>query len=141
MSALSMAAAEREQFLADFHVGILSIEREDGPPLTVPIWYMYEPGGELWFLTEPDSLKGRLLKKSMRFSLCAQSESLPYKYVTIEGTATISDADKELHSRPMAQRYLGVKEGNKYADRGSDSNSVRVSTRPERWFSVDYSKF
>jgi nitroimidazol reductase NimA-like FMN-containing flavoprotein (pyridoxamine 5'-phosphate oxidase superfamily) len=37
MSALSMSTAEREQFLADFHVGILSIEREDGPPLTVPI--------------------------------------------------------------------------------------------------------
>jgi PPOX class probable F420-dependent enzyme len=141
MSALSMTQAEREQFLADLHVGVLSIERADGPPLTVPIWYIYEPGGELWFLTEPDSVKGRLLSKSMRFSLCAQSESLPYKYVSVEGTATISAVDIELHSRPMAHRYLGVKEGDKYTDRGSDSNSVRVSTVPERWFSVDYSKF
>jgi nitroimidazol reductase NimA-like FMN-containing flavoprotein (pyridoxamine 5'-phosphate oxidase superfamily) len=141
MSALSMTQAEREQFLADLHVGVLSIERVDGPPLTVPIWYIYEPGGELWFLTEPDSVKGRLLSKSMRFSLCAQSESLPYKYVSVEGTATIAAVDIELHSRPMAHRYLGVKEGDKYTDRGSDSNSVRVSTVPERWFSVDYSKF
>ncbi len=141
MSALSMTQAEREQFLADLHVGILGIERADGPPLTVPIWYIYEPGGELWFLTEPDSVKGRLLSKSMRFSLCAQSESLPYKYVSVEGTATISAADRELHSRPMAHRYLGVKEGDKYTDRGSDSNSVRVSTIPERWLTVDYSKF
>jgi PPOX class probable F420-dependent enzyme len=141
MSALSMTQAEREQFLADLHVGVLSIERADGPPLTVPIWYIYEPGGELWFLTEPDSLKGRLLNKCMRFSLCAQSESLPYKYVSVEGTATISVADRELHSRPMAHRYLGVKEGDKYTDRGSDSNSVRVSTIPERWLTVDYSKF
>lgn len=141
MSALSMTQAEREQFLADLHVGVLSIERVDGPPLTVPIWYIYEPGGELWFLTEPNSVKGRLLSKSMRFSLCAQSESLPYKYVSVEGTATISAVDIELHSRPMAHRYLGVREGDKYTDRGSDSNSVRVSTVPERWFSVDYSKF
>jgi PPOX class probable F420-dependent enzyme len=141
MSALSMTQVEREQFLADLHVGVLSIERVDGPPLTVPIWYIYEPGGELWFLTEPDSVKGRLLSKSMRFSLCAQSESLPYKYVSVEGTATISAVDIELHSRPMAHRYLGVREGDKYTDRGSDSNSVRVSTVPERWFSVDYSKF
>ena len=141
MSATSMTQAEREQFLADLHVGILGIERTDGPPLTVPIWYIYEPGGELWFLTEPDSLKGRLLHQCMRFSLCAQSESLPYKYVTIEGTATISAADRELHSRPMAHRYLGVKEGDKYTDRGSDSNSVRVSTIPERWLTVDYSKY
>lgn len=136
-----MTQAEREKFLAELHVGVLSIERADGPPLTVPIWYIYEPGGELWFLTEPDSLKGRLLHTCMRFSLCAQSESLPYKYVSVEGTATISAADKELHSRPMAHRYLGVKEGDKYTERDSDSTSVRVSTIPERWFSVDYSKF
>jgi PPOX class probable F420-dependent enzyme len=140
MSALSMSPADREQFLADLHVGVLSIERADGPPLTVPIWYMYEPGGELWFLTELDSLKGRLLQKSMRFSLCAQSETPPYKYVTVEGTATISEADQELHSRPMAHRYLGVKQGDRYVDSGSDSNSVRVATTPDRWFSVDYSK-
>jgi len=140
MSALSMSPADREKFLADLHVGVLSIERADGPPLTVPIWYMYEPGGELWFLTELDSLKGRLLQKSMRFSLCAQSEAPPYKYVTVEGTATISEADQELHSRPMAHRYLGVKQGDRYVDSGSDSNSVRVSTTPDRWFSVDYSR-
>ena len=144
MGTLSMTAEEREQFLADLHVGVLAIERPDGPPLTVPVWYIYEPGGELWFLTSLDSVKGRLLQKSMRFSLCAQSESLPYKYVSVEGTATISAADKELHSRPMAHRYLGVKEGDKYVERGDgdgDGESVRVSTTPDRWFTVDYSKF
>jgi len=109
----------------------------------VPIWYAYEPGGELWFLTSPDSVKGRLLRQSMRFSLCAQSESLPYKYVSVEGTATISPADKELHSRPMARRYLGTKGGDRYVDGDggeSDGESVRVSMVPERWFPLDYSK-
>ncbi|MFM7262934.1 MAG: pyridoxamine 5'-phosphate oxidase family protein [Acidimicrobiales bacterium] len=143
MGALAMTKEEREKFLAELHVGVLGIERPDGPPLTVPIWYMYEPGGELWFLTSPDSVKGRLLRQSMRFSLCAQTESAPYRYVSVEGTATISTADKELHSRPMAHRYLGVKGGDRYVDGGggeSDGESVRVSTIPERWFSVDYSK-
>jgi PPOX class probable F420-dependent enzyme len=139
MSATAMTQSEREQFLSELHVGVLSIERPDGPPLTVPVWYVYEPGGELWFLISPDSVKGRLLQKSMRFSLCAQSESLPYKYVSIEGTATISPADKELHSRPMAHRYLGVKGGDSYVETES-GDSVRVSTTPERWFTVDYSK-
>ena len=139
MSALAMTQSEREQFLSELHVGVLSIERPDGPPLTVPVWYIYEPGGELWFLTSLDSVKGRLLQQSMRFSLCAQSESLPYKYVSIEGTATISPADKELHSRPMAHRYLGVKGGDSYVESES-GDSVRVSTTPERWFTVDYSK-
>lgn len=143
MGALAMTPTEREQFLAGLHVGVLGIERPDGPPLTVPIWYSYEPGGELWFLTSLDSVKGRLLQQSMRFSLCAQSETPPYKYVSIEGTAVISPADKELHSRPMAHRYLGQKGGDRYVDGGGgdeDGVSVRVSTTPERWFSVDYSK-
>ena len=143
MGALSMTQQEREEFLAGLHVGILGIERPDGPPLTVPIWYAYEPGGELWFLTSPDSVKGRLLRQSMRFSLCAQSESLPYRYVSVEGTATISPADKELHSRPMAHRYLGVKGGDRYVESGAgeaDGESVRVSMVPERWFTLDYSK-
>jgi PPOX class probable F420-dependent enzyme len=143
MSALSMTQSEREEFLAGLHVGVLGIERPDGPPLTVPIWYAYEPGGELWFLTSPDSVKGRLIRQSMRFSLCAQSESLPYRYVSVEGTATISPADKELHSRPMARRYLGTKGGDQYVESGggeADGESVRVSMVPERWFTVDYSK-
>jgi len=139
MSATAMTQSEREQFLSELHVGVLGIERPDGPPLTVPVWYIYEPGGELWFLTSLDSVKGRLLQQSMRFSLVAQSESLPYNYVSIEGTAMISPADKELHSRPMAHRYLGVKGGDSYVESES-GDSVRVSTTPERWFTVDYSK-
>lgn len=140
MGALAMTQAEREQFLADLHVGVLGIERPDGPPLVVPVWYMYEKGGELWFLIDNDSVKGRLLRKSMRFSLCVQNESLPYKYVSVEGTATIIKADKELHTRPMAHRYLGKVEGDKYTERDDNSTTIRVSTRPERWFTVDYSK-
>ena len=143
MGALAMTTTEREEFLAGLHVGILGIERVDGPPLTVPIWYIYEPGGELWFLTSPDSVKGRLLRRSMRFSLCAQSETLPYKYVSVEGAATISPADTELHGRPMAHRYLGVAGGDRYVESGSgdgDGESVRVSTVPDRWFTLDYSK-
>ena len=69
---LRMTKAEREEFLAGLHVGIISIAEPGRGPLTVPIWYGYEPGGELWIVTEGDSRKGRLLKQVERFSLCAQ---------------------------------------------------------------------
>jgi PPOX class probable F420-dependent enzyme len=140
MGQLQMTKAEREQFLADLHVGVVGLERTDGPPLVVPVWYMYEPGGELWFVMDNNSVKGHLLQKSMRFSFCVQSESLPYKYVSVEGTATVTPADKELHTRPLAHRYLGIKGGDKYVEGDDDSDSIRVSTVPERWFTVDYSK-
>jgi hypothetical protein len=39
----------------------------------------------------------------------------------------------------MARRYFGVKGGDNYVESES-GDSVRVSTTPERWFTVDYSK-
>ena len=41
---LKMTKEEREAFLADLHVGVISIARDGRGPLTVPIWYDYEPG-------------------------------------------------------------------------------------------------
>ena len=47
---LRMTRAEREAFLADVHVGVLSIAEPGRGPLAAPIWYGYEPGGEIWLM-------------------------------------------------------------------------------------------
>jgi hypothetical protein len=69
---LAMTKQERETFLADLHVGIISIPEEGRGPLTVPIWYLYEPGGELRVVTARTSRKAQLLQHAGRFSLCVQ---------------------------------------------------------------------
>ncbi len=142
---LAMTRAEREKFLADLHVGIISIHEEGRGPLTVPIWYDYEPGGELWIVTDRTSRKGRLLEKAQRFSLCAQTETPPYKYVSVEGPIVrMEPSDLERDTRPMAHRYLGADLGDQYvaatADERSAGGSVVVRMRPERWLTVDYAK-
>jgi nitroimidazol reductase NimA-like FMN-containing flavoprotein (pyridoxamine 5'-phosphate oxidase superfamily) len=71
---LKMTRAEREFFLAQVHVGVISVAEPGRGPLMVPIWYGYERGGELWFVTERDSRKGKLLREGGRLSLCAQTE-------------------------------------------------------------------
>jgi nitroimidazol reductase NimA-like FMN-containing flavoprotein (pyridoxamine 5'-phosphate oxidase superfamily) len=138
---LAMSVEEREQFLADVHVGVLAVERPDGPPLAVPVWYDYRPGDELWILTAEDSVKGQLLQQARRFSLCAQDETPPfYRYVSVEGPITaIRAADEDDDSRPMAHRYLGPDIGDQYVE-SADEQSLKFSMRPERWWSVDYSK-
>ena len=70
---LFMTKQEREAFLADVHVGVISIAEVGRGPLTVPIWYNYEPGGELRIMTGRESRKGNLLARAGRFSLCAQT--------------------------------------------------------------------
>jgi nitroimidazol reductase NimA-like FMN-containing flavoprotein (pyridoxamine 5'-phosphate oxidase superfamily) len=140
---LNMTRAEREAFLADLHVGIISIADPERGPLTVPIWYDYEPGGELWVLTGRTSRKGKLLEGAGRFSLCAQTEAPPYKYVSVEGAITaIEPSDVEKHGRPMARRYLGRELGDRYVAETMQANeqSVLVRMRPELWLTVDYAK-
>jgi nitroimidazol reductase NimA-like FMN-containing flavoprotein (pyridoxamine 5'-phosphate oxidase superfamily) len=140
-----MTKAEREEFLAGLHVGIISIAEPGRGPLTVPIWYDYKPGGELWILTEASSRKGRLLKQVERFTLCAQTEQPPYKYVSVEGPITsITSSELERDERPMAHRYLGAEFGNQYIEATGGTtaraNNVLVKMRPERWLTVDYAK-
>ncbi len=141
---LKMTKAEREIFLADLHVGVISIAEKDRRTLTTPIWYGYEPGGELWILTGRNSRKGRLLQEAGRFSLVAQTETPPYKYVSVEGPITsIEKPDLERDERPMAHRYLGSEFGDSYieATRGDgEVDNILVKMRPQRWLTTDYSK-
>ena len=137
---LAMTIEQREQFLADLHVGIISIPRKSKGPLAVPIWYDYSPGGELRVITNDTSIKGKLLKNASRISLCAQTEMEPYQYVSVEGPFSVrATADGETLS--MAIRYLGEEQGRAYAANSPDSDdSITVCLKPETWFTVDYSK-
>ncbi|MEM9562338.1 MAG: pyridoxamine 5'-phosphate oxidase family protein [Actinomycetota bacterium] len=141
MTNLAMTTSEREAFLAAVHVGVLSVARKEKAPLTVPIWYRYEPGGELSILIDPDSLKARLLARAGRFSLCVQTEVVPYRYVSVEGPIVETrQVDREADVRTMARRYLGKELGDQYVEDGDDESMICVSMRPETWYSVDYGK-
>jgi nitroimidazol reductase NimA-like FMN-containing flavoprotein (pyridoxamine 5'-phosphate oxidase superfamily) len=139
---LRMSEDERQAFLAGVHIGVISIEREDGPPLTVPIWYGYEPGGNVWVTTGTDSLKSKLLHKAQRFSLCAQTEEAPfYSYVSVDGpVVSVEPTDEDGVGRPMAHRYFGAELGDLYIESIKGAASLTWTMRPERWWSVDYSK-
>lgn len=139
---VAMSEHERQEFLAGLHVGVVSIERADGPPLTVPIWYGYEPGGLVWIITSAESLKGRLLNAARCFSLCAQTEEPPfYKYVSVEGPIVdVAPAELEADRRPLAHRYFGPELGDAYLARTSEEGNLKFSMRPTRWWSVDYTK-
>lgn len=142
---LTMTKHEREAFLADVHVGIISISDEGRGPLTVPIWYAYDTEGDVRIMTGRQSLKGRLLAQAGRFSLCAQTENPPYKYVSVEGPIISTEAaDIERDLRPLARRYLGKEMGDRYVEETRNlpthANNVLIRMRPERWLTADYSK-
>ena len=137
-----MSIEERETFLADVHVGVLSVPRKEGAaPLTVPVWYDYSPGAEVWLITGRRSLKGQLLEVGTPVALVAQTEDTPYKYVSVEGRVRkIEPTNNESDLKPMAIRYLGEQKGIAYAAGRNEAASSRVSMQPERWFTVEYAK-
>ncbi|KAB8139995.1 pyridoxamine 5'-phosphate oxidase [Chloroflexia bacterium SDU3-3] len=136
-----MTPEAREAFLAAVHVGVLSIAEPDRGPLTVPIWYAYEPGGDLWVWTEATSRKAALLRQAGRASFCVQQETPPYKYVSIEGPVVAIDPATTDEIRHLVTRYLGAEATDGYlaALTGGGARDVDcvVRIRPERWLTFD----
>ena len=64
-----MTKSDREAFFADVHLGMIGIARDGAPPLTAPVWYSYEPGGDVVFAFEAESEKISLLRTTGEASL------------------------------------------------------------------------
>ena len=135
-----MSTDEKQNFLADLHVGVIAINESGRGALTVPVWYDYEVGGNAWFVTGENSLKGQLLTNGARMSLCAQTETAPYQYVSVEGCVTDIRPATEAELLAMAVRYLGEEQGTQYAQASGIEGQITVVLTPERWLAVDYSK-
>lgn len=138
-----MTHTERQAFLAEVHIAVLSVQQQERGPLSIPVWYTYEPGGTVNVITGEDSKKGVLIRASRRFSLCVQSETPPYKYVSIEGPVVeFGKPVDTLERRDMAHRYLGEEFGDLYlqATEGDTVNSVVFRMAPETWFTADFAK-
>ncbi len=138
MADTDMTTAEAEAFLADLHVGILSIERDDKGPLALPIWYQYVDG-DVVISMSGSSAKAALLRRHGRASFTVQQEAPPYKYVMVEGAVTISSDHGD--ALGLASRYLGAAMGARYVEQNPPGHdSVIARLRPDRWLTCDYAK-
>ena len=138
-----MTREEREAFLADVHVGVLSVDEPGRGPLSVPVWYLYEPGGEIVLITRPEARKARLLAVGAPVAFLVQSEDLPPKYVTIQGrVVATSPADVARDVKPVVRKYLRaeVRDGNVDNTRRNGTNEIVIRIRPERWYSRDFAR-
>ncbi len=138
-----MSAAEREGFLADVRVGVLSAATGTaGHTLAVPVWYSYQPGGLVTVLTGRRSRKATAIRASGRFGLCVQDDRPPYRYVSVEGPVVSEEELDPAERLAMARRYLGAAGGDRYVAGNPDPERKNVAFRmsPEHWLSQDQSK-
>jgi uncharacterized protein len=139
---------ERETFLSEPRVGVLSVASGDErPPLTVPVWYGYQPGGNITFFTGTQGHKARktgLIEKAGVVSLSVQHGEFPYRYVTVEGTVLRTDRPPSAEQMlAIVGRYLPeeMAQGFVSTELGRPTDELVLFTiRPDRWLTADFSE-
>lgn len=133
-----MTETQAQEFLAEVRIGVLSIARTDPEhtaPLSIPIWYAYEPGGDLSIVTPVDSFKAKVLRSAGRATLVAE-ESVPrIRYVSVECELAGELPPDPEHTRAMATRYMPADRVEEFV--ASVPIEGRFVLRPVRWRSAD----
>ena len=135
-----LSEGDRQLFLAEPHIAALSVSAgPDRGPLTIPIWYQYEPGGEAWVLTGATSRKTRLIQAAGRFTLMVERTEPTIRYVSVEGPVTrvVPETDELL--REITERYLPPEKVPDYLAfaKAELGEQVVIYQRPERWLTSD----
>ncbi|MEV5982551.1 pyridoxamine 5'-phosphate oxidase family protein [Streptomyces sp. NPDC052114] len=137
---MPLSVEERQLFLAEPRIGAIAVDAGEGrAPLTLPIWYQYTPGGELWVLTARDSKKAELISAAGRFSLMVERLEPTIRYVSVEGAVVRQEDATAEQVREMAARYLPAEKVASYVEFSLKEHGEQLAyhLRPERWYSAD----
>jgi nitroimidazol reductase NimA-like FMN-containing flavoprotein (pyridoxamine 5'-phosphate oxidase superfamily) len=137
---MALSKEEREQFLAEPHIGALSVSAGDKRgPLTVPIWYQYSPGGEPWVHTGNGSRKHRLIESQGEFTLMAQRLEPTVRYVAVDGPVSRIEPATDEQLVEMVKRYLPPEKVDGYLEfaRREHGEGVVIYMKPQHWLSSD----
>ncbi|GAA1569017.1 pyridoxamine 5'-phosphate oxidase family protein [Kribbella hippodromi] len=140
-----LSRSERDAFLSDVRVGVLSVASNDPDraPVSAPVWYTYSPEAGVTVIMNGKSRKGVAIETARRFSLVVQSESVPYRYVAVEGPVVgIRPADGPTDVLPLAIRYLGEDPGAAYTkgwtEAGAAETDLVYTMKPTHWNTADF---
>ena len=140
-----MTRSEREAFLAEPHVAVLSVAGAGGrPPHSTPSFYAYEPGGDVTFFTNTEGRSARkvaLIADAGAVTLNVQEPEFPYRYVSVECQIVATGRPDARQVRTIASRYLPPEaaDGMAQAETGDpDSTIVLYTARPERWLTATF---
>jgi hypothetical protein len=131
---------DRELFLAEPRVAALSVSAgPDRGPLTVPLWFQYEPGGEPWILSGVNARKTHLIEAAGRFTLMTDRTEPTDRYVSVEGPVSRMIPQTEAMVREMAERYLPPDKATAYVKFHLTElgEHLAIYLRPEHWLSSD----
>lgn len=120
----------RAFLLSGTRTGKLATVRVDGRPHVVPIWFTLRDD-DLVFNTHMASVKAKNMRREPRVAITVDDQAPPYSFVTVEGVATLIDADPDLVdiATEIGGRYMGADRAGEYGARNGVPGElvVRVS--------------
>lgn len=124
----AMTEDEWRSFLLDQpRTAKLATVRKDGRPHVAPIWFDLD-GDELVFTTWHASVKGTVIRRDPRVSLCVDDERPPFAFVLLDGIATVDDDPEQLRTwaARIAGRYMGQEQAEAYGERNGVAGELLV---------------
>ena len=127
----------RDFLLSGTRTGKLATVRADGRPHVVPIWFTVRDE-HLVFNTHTSSVKARNMRHDPRVAIAVDDQAPPYSFVTIEGLATLTDADPDLTeiATEIGGRYMGVDRAEEYGARNGVPGELVVRVSLDRIISA-----
>ena len=140
-----MTRSEREEFLAEPRVAVLSVTGAgDRPPHSTPTFYAYAPGGEVTFFTNTEGRSARkvaLIEDAGAVTLNVQEPEFPYRYVSAECRIVATARPDADQVRTIASRYLPPDAADGMAQAETTDPGSRIvlyTARPERWLTATF---
>jgi PPOX class probable F420-dependent enzyme len=112
------------------HTAKLATVRADGRPHVAPVWFDLD-GSTLVFATGAETVKGRNLTRDPRVAVCIDDERPPFSFVSIDGTAEISEDPADLLEwcTRIGGRYMGAEQAEAYGRRNAVPGELLVRIR------------
>jgi PPOX class probable F420-dependent enzyme len=117
--------------------GKVAVTREDGRPHVSPVWFDFDDeSGELVFLTQASSVKGRCLQRDGRVSVCVDVMEMPFDFARIDGevaaiTTYDDDPDTMLHwGTETCRRFVGDERAQEFGRRNASPGEILIRVRP-----------
>jgi PPOX class probable F420-dependent enzyme len=117
---------KQQQFLENPFVGVVTTLRPDGSPHSTVVWVDQEDG-EVSFNTAYGRTKPSNLEQDPRVSLVVIDPNDTYKWIAVDGRASLTTDGADGQIDRLAKKYLGKDE---YPFRQADEQRVTVKIDP-----------
>jgi PPOX class probable F420-dependent enzyme len=119
---------EQAELLKGKNFAVVGTVGDDGVPQLTTNWIDWD-GEHVVFNTAEGRVKPRNIRRTPLVSVCVYNHDNPYQYLSVTGTAELTDEGAEDHINELSHRYFG--RDYNYVD-GEKRLIVRI--KPERVF-------